>query len=189
MGWETLQVARNLAYETPWTQGVLRVLELEEYRQLPSCPPGWIASRIGIDPSEEQRCLQQLAISGQIRWAEGKWEPEQTMALDTRKDPAEAAKLRLWWGRVGLERAEQGQRGMMYNLFSVSEKDLERLRELQKAYFAELRSIVAQSEPIERVVLATVQLFDLGETSAEGRNPSAQSAPALNPRIPSRTEV
>ena len=50
-----------------------------------------------------------------------------------------------------------------YNLFTVSSRDLERLRELHLAYFRQLRSIVAQSEPAERLVVANVQLFGLDE--------------------------
>ena len=50
-----------------------------------------------------------------------------------------------------------------YNLFTVSERDLGRLRELHLAYFRELRAIVAESEPAERVVVANVQLFGLDE--------------------------
>lgn len=173
--WHTLQTARNLAYETPWTQGVLRVLELDEYRKLDTCKPGWIAAQIGISPEEEQHCLNRLAQVGQIRAVNGKWEATDIIALDTRKDAAAATKLRTWWGQVALERVERGQRGMMYNLFSVSQKDLARLRELQKAYFAELRSIVAQSEPVERIVLATVQLLDLGESDAP--EPKLSAAP------------
>ena len=54
---------------------------------------------------------------------------------------------------------------MMFNLFGVSNADFARLRELQKAYFNEVRTIVAPSQPVERVALVTVQLLDLGEDS------------------------
>jgi hypothetical protein len=52
-----------------------------------------------------------------------------------------------------------------FNLFSVSEADLERLRELQLGYFRELRRIVSSSSPSERVVLVNLQLFDLGASA------------------------
>ena len=52
--------------------------------------------------------------------------------------------------------------GFSYNLFSVSRVDLERIRELHRAYFRELRRIVAASEPAECVVLANVHLLELG---------------------------
>jgi hypothetical protein len=161
--WQALEVARRLAYEAPWTQAVLRALELDEYRNLPDSPAGWLARRIGISEAEEARCLQLLEQTGQIRWCDGKWQIAEVMALDTRKDPEAALRAKMWWGNVALERFQQGHRGMIYNLFGVSAKDLARLRELQKAYFNELRAIVAQSQPVERVVLATVQLLDLGE--------------------------
>jgi transcriptional regulator with XRE-family HTH domain len=161
--WELMDVVRRLAYDAPWTQGVLRALELDAYRRLPAHRPGWIAERIGIDLDEEQRCLSLLEQTGQIRREGEHWSIADVMALDTRKDPEAALRLRTWWGDVALKRFAEGKRGMMYNLCSVSEKDVGRLRELQKAYFNEVRTIVAQSEPIERVVLATVQLLDLGE--------------------------
>lgn len=161
--WETMEVARRLAYDAPWTQGVLRVMELDEYQRQSNVTPSWIAERIGIDATEVQRCLDLLESTGQIRREGDRWTVANVPALDTRKDPTAALRLKTWWGDVALERVGQGRRGMIYNLCSVSEADLERLRELQKAYFNELRTIVAQSQPIERVVLATVQLIDLGE--------------------------
>jgi hypothetical protein len=46
-------------------------------------------------------------------------------------------------------------------LCGVSNADLERLRELQRSYFLELRSIVARSAPVEQVVLVNLQLLPL----------------------------
>jgi hypothetical protein len=90
------------------------------------------------------------------------------MALDTRRDPEAARKLRAWWVRQSATRIEAGCRGLSYNLFGVSSKDLDRLRELQKAYLNELRTIVAQSEPVEHVVLGADLLLDLGERAKVG---------------------
>ncbi len=161
--WQSMEIARRLAYDAPWTQAVLRVLELDEAQKLDAIEPGWIAERVGIPPEEERRCLELLEQTGQIKRDGKRWKLDNVSTLDTRKDPDAARRLRAWWGEVGLERAAAGRRGMMYNLFSVSAKDLERLRQLQAAYFNEMRTIVAQSEPMERVVLATVQLVDLGD--------------------------
>jgi hypothetical protein len=49
-----------------------------------------------------------------------------------------------------------------YNLFGVSRADLLRLRQLQHAHFREMRAIIAQSEPVETIVLATTQMIELG---------------------------
>jgi transcriptional regulator with XRE-family HTH domain len=159
--WQRLTAARRLAYDEPWSQAVLRALELSSYAALERHEPGWIAERIGITPEEEANCLKQLAESGQIVWRDERWRIENIMALDTRRDPDAARRLRAWWLRRGAARIEAGQRGLMYNLFGVSGADLERLRELQKAYLSEVRAIIARSEPVEHVVLAADLLLDL----------------------------
>lgn len=182
--WQSMVVARRLAYDAPWTQAVLRALELEEYRRLSQPAPGWIARRIGIDIAEEQRSLELLARAGQIRKAGQRWELVEAMALDVRKDPEAAARLRGFWGHVAAARTEQGLRGTMYTLCGVSARDLERLRELQKAYFNQVRTIIAQSQPVERVVLSLVQMLDLGESESPG---AAREAAPLPPGRAPRT--
>lgn len=159
--WERLTAARRLAYEEPWSQAVLRALELSSYAALPKHEDGWIARRIGIATEEESLSLQRLSDSGQIVWRDQRWHIENVMALDTRRDPDAARRLRAWWLRRGAARIEGGDRGLMYNLLGVSAADLERLRELQKAYLTEVRAIVARSEPVEHVVLAADLLLDL----------------------------
>jgi hypothetical protein len=82
------------------------------------------------------------------------------MTVDTRQQPEHGKKLKEWWAGVALDRLRKGEPGLFsYNLFTVSAADLERLRELHVAYFHQLRTIVAESEPAERVVLANIQLL------------------------------
>lgn len=161
--WTRLERHRRVAYDVPWTQAVLRALELDAYRCRPHTA-GWLARRLGIDAQEETRCLDVLADTGQIRWDGARWEVVQVRAVDTRRDPEAGRALKRWWAGVGLQRLDQGDEGLFsYNVFTVSEADLERLRALHLAYFRELRAIVAASEPAERVVVANVQLFGLDD--------------------------
>ena len=153
-------------YDEPWSQAVLRVLELSSYAALDAHREGWIAERVGIDRATELRCLKKLEDSGQIAFSGRHFRIENVTALDTRRDPDAARKLRSWWLRQAASRIDAGQRGMMYNLFGVSSADLTRLRELQRAYSSELRSIVARSEPVEHVVLGADLLLDLGPFEA-----------------------
>ena len=164
--WRKLQVARRLAYDEPWSQAVLRALELQSYSAEAEHRAGWIAGQIGIEPSTEARCLKLLEDSGQISFDGSHYRQESITALDTRQDPDAARKLRVWWLRQAAARIDAGQRGMMYNLFGVSTADLARLRDLQRAYLTELRSIVARSEPVEHVVLGADLLLDLRCTEA-----------------------
>lgn len=165
--WERMAMARSLAYEAPWTQAVLRVLELRDYQRLKAPAVGWIARRIGIEESEEIQCMDLLRRAGQIELVAGRWQPVETLSLDVRKDPERATRVRGWWAHVAAERVAQNRRGTLYTVGAVSASDLQRLRELEKAYFNEVRAIVAQSQPVERVILAMVQMIDLGEAEVE----------------------
>jgi hypothetical protein len=50
-----------------------------------------------------------------------------------------------------------------FNLFTVAERDLAKLRALHAEFFERLRALVAGSQPPERVVLYTGQLVALDE--------------------------
>jgi len=157
-----LEAARRAAYDVPWSQAVLRVLELRSYQRLRVHRPGWIAERLGISTAEEERCLELLVQSHQLRLRAGKYELTRVQTVDTRSDVEAARRLRAFWARVGSERLE-GQDGgtFAYALFGVSARDLARIRDLQTAYYRELRAIVSQSQPVERVALAALHLLPL----------------------------
>jgi hypothetical protein len=68
------------------------------------------------------------------------------------------------WTRVALERLEAGSAGVYsYNVFGISSADLVRLRELHASYFQQMRAIIAQSQPVERVAITCTQLLALDE--------------------------
>jgi transcriptional regulator with XRE-family HTH domain len=160
--WRRLQNARRAAYAMPWSHAVLRTLELESYRKLPAHVDGWFGSQLGISREEEMQCLRLLEETGQVRFRRGKWFIGKAITTDTRQDPDAARKLKAWWFRVAADRFEAGATGVFsYNLFGVSARDFERLVELQRSYFRQLRSIVAQSQPVERVALVNLQLLTL----------------------------
>lgn len=160
--WQTLQTARRAAYDMPFSHAVLRVIELEDYRSLETHIPGWIATRLGITVEQEHEALEILEQAGQIESSCGKWVIRRTLTVDTRHDPEGAVRMKAFWADVALGKLRTGGDGLFsYNLFSVSRRDLERLRALHRAYFRELRAIVAESEPAETVALANVQLLEL----------------------------
>ena len=161
--WRRLEAERRAAYELPWTQGVLRALELEAYAALAEHDDAWIAARLGLDAPWVREAIGTLEAAGQIARVDGRYALVRSGTTDTRGDPAAGRRLKRHWANVGVDRLEAGAEGLFsYNVFTVSEADLERLRELHRAYFRELRAIVAQSSPAEAVVVANVQLFALG---------------------------
>jgi hypothetical protein len=173
--WAQLEATRKAAYEVPWTQAVLRLLEVTEYQTLPRHVPGWIASRLGISIEEEQRCLRLLMQTGQIRQIRGRFRLRNVLAVDTRSDPQAELRAKTWWTRVALERQVVTEDSVFsYNVFAVSERDLVKIRDLYRAYFRQVRSLIGESRPSERVALISVQLVELDRAKAGnvvGREP------------------
>jgi DNA-binding phage protein len=160
--WSGLQLARRAAYERPWSHAILRALELEQYRALPKHESGWLARTLGLPLEEELECLALLHSTGQIELEKGKWRALHVRTLDTRKDPEAARQLKAWWAKVGSDRFKANADGVFsYNLFGVSHADYQRIEALQRAYFRELRTIVAESQPVETVAVVNLQLFSL----------------------------
>lgn len=159
--YQRIEARRKGAFDAPWTQAVLRALELSDYTALPSHREGWIAERLRIPVEEERRCIAYMELSGQVKWTGTHWAQE-VVAVDTRRNPQIGRHLKGHWSSVARERIGRGSPGQFsYNVFSVSDADFERIREAHLAYFHALRAIVAESEPGERVAVANVQLFAL----------------------------
>ena len=159
--WASLAQHREAAYAQPWTQAVLRALELADYRALGGHSAAWLSARIGLPEDEVAGCVELLRAAGIVRWDGRRWVGS-ARSVDTRRDPATSLRLKGHWADVGLSRLRGGNPGLFsYNVFCVSDADLVRLRALHRQYFQQLRAIVAESEPGERVVVANVQLFAL----------------------------
>lgn len=162
--WAQLQAARLAAYEMPLSHLVLRALELSSYRALPRHVPGWIAARIGITEEEERTYLDALRNAGQIVEDCGRLRIVEAQTVDTRHDPERAVRLRRFWSDVAIARIDGSPEGVhSYNLAGVSEADWRRLRELYRAHFQQVRTIVAQSEPVERVILLNTLMVPLDQ--------------------------
>jgi transcriptional regulator with XRE-family HTH domain len=164
--WAEMEARRRGAGEFPWTQAILRAIELDAYRALVCHEPGWIANRLGLEIEEEERCLRFLLDHGLVRSEDGVLRVVPT-TVDTRALPEVGRRIKAHWSTVAAAAAGEGLPGQFsYNVFTVSEADFERIREAHLAYFRQLRSIVANStpengQPAEVVAVANVQLFPL----------------------------
>lgn len=164
-----LEAARVSAREKPWTHAIVHMVDLPSYAALPRHEPGWFASRLGISTRDERECLELLVQMGRLRDECGRYRSVESLNVDVRTDAEATRRLASFWMHQGAERVLIPESGRFaFNTFAISRADLSRLRELESRYFAELRSIVAQSEPAEAVAVATFQLFPLfveGKTS------------------------
>lgn len=160
--WRMLEAARRVASEAPWSHAILRALELHAYRTLPRHDPEWIARRLGLSREAVDTGIALLEASGQIRVIDAHWTPAEVMTVDTRHDRDAEVALKRWSARTALERMEHGGDGLFsHNVFTVSAVDLDRLREMQRAFYRQMRAVVAASTPAEQVVVANLQLFAL----------------------------
>ncbi len=158
-----LEQARKATYQKPWSQAVLRVLETAAYAELPCHEPGWIAAKLDIPEMEESEALALLVATGQAELQGEKYQLVSVpKVIDTRRDPKAAHELRAFWADVARQRMDEpGDALFSHSVFGVSDKDYQRIRELQKAYYQEIRAIVAESQPVERVALLNLQLLPL----------------------------
>lgn len=177
--WLVLEAQRHVAYGLPWSHAVMRALELTDYQKLSQHEPGWIARRLGLSTQEEERCLEALAGAKLIERRKGRWQVLRVLTVDTRQNPKAGLELKQHWAQVGLSRLPalepEGDDLFSYNLFTVSEQDWQRLREMHIAYFRELRRVIETSQPAERVGLLNLQLLRLDECSSTQRQPWSPS--------------
>jgi transcriptional regulator with XRE-family HTH domain len=159
--WRRLEARRRGAGQYPWTQAILRAIELSDYQDLPAHRPGWIAQRLGIEITTESACVTFLEETGQVVWTGTHYQPE-SLAVDLQRSSEIGRMLRVHWTKVAENRLTKGSPGQFsYNVFAVSRADFERIRQLHLDYFRALRAVVAESSPEEVVAVANVQLFTL----------------------------
>lgn len=157
-----LQAARRSAQEKPWSHAIVHMVELPSYRALDAHEPGWFASRLNIGIREEAQCLELLVQMGRLSFDGTRYHSTGSLSVDTQPDPDATRRLASFWMHEGAERVlVSGSGRFAFNAFGIGKKDLERLGDLQRRYFAELRAIVADSPRTEAVAVATFQLFHL----------------------------
>jgi hypothetical protein len=158
--YESVRAAKRLALDEPWTEALLRLLEIDEHATTRVREPGYFAERLGISLAHEQRCLEALMRAGVVQ-RERKRYRTQPLSVDISGDPQALRQLRHHWSKVASERALEPRSSdwLAYNVLSCSEPDLERIRELLSATFREVRAIVASSEPSQAAALVNMQLI------------------------------
>jgi len=163
--WAQLQLAREAAYERPFSHAVLRALELEDSPRGLRAQCDFIAQRLGIDPREVEQALALLKATGQVKRTGRGLRPRKIITVDTNHDPRRANEVKIAWTSTALERLRRGDPGSFgYSVFAISKPDLARLDELHLQYVRAMQAIIASSTPSECVGLYCAQLLNLGST-------------------------
>lgn len=160
--YRAMRAARRLAFDAPWTEAVLRVLEIEDYRALPSHDDAFVAKRLRVAPEVARDALERLEGAAVIRFENGRWCQERPLTVNTRGAQDDMNALLGHWSAVASHRiVERRPRDFFaYNAMSCSRADYEQIRDLLRRTFREIQSIVAASEPTEKVALLNLQLLE-----------------------------
>jgi transcriptional regulator with XRE-family HTH domain len=160
--------ARRVAFDHPWTEAVLRVIETESYRRLPRHRAGHIAARLGLSLEQEEAALAQLEAAGILTRHEGRFRDVSALSVDMAASPEDLQRLKTHWTHVCLDRtaAPLPSDWLAYNVISVAERDLDRIREVLRMAFREIRTIAAASQPVESVALLNLHLISWPEPRA-----------------------
>ncbi len=157
---------KRVAFDAPWSEAVLRVMETSGYRERSPRAPGYIARRLGLAPEQERQVLEHLERAGVLAKVGSGYEDLAPLSVDTSSASAsDLQKLKAHWTSVCLARltAPRAQDWLGYNVISTSSADLERIREIMRRAFREIRAIAAASEPAESVALLNLQLVTWNE--------------------------
>jgi DNA-binding phage protein len=160
--WQKLEAMRRLAYDLPYSEAVLAALESEGYGALARHRTGWLAQCLGLSADVEAQTLGALVEAGVVTWSGTHWIVQPDRLVDTRRDGARYEVLKRFWVAEASRRFEAGTPGLLaYTVFTASQRDLQRVADLYRDYYTELRRIVARSTPGERVVLVNVHFCPL----------------------------
>lgn len=162
---ERRMAAKRVAFDDPWSEAVLRVVETEHYRSHPSHRDGVIAQRLGISEQQERESLGRLEAAGILSLQDGRYVDVNAFTVDMTAPPEQLQRLKAHWTSACLQRldAPHPDDWLGYNVFSISESDLEQVREVLRYAFREIRTITAASSPIQTVALLNMQLISWPE--------------------------
>lgn len=168
------QRAARLVLDAPWSPAVLALL---------ATGPGAIeglAARLGVPEEELRGVATALVSAGLVRRVGRELHLVGGLTSTVRGNEAERARLRRHWSAVAGARLEDPAPTDLFgfNVLAVRGSDLERIRELYRGFYREVRALVAASEPSERAALMVFHLVDWGGLQGPGRpRPLGRSPP------------
>ncbi|HEX5661717.1 MAG TPA: DUF4423 domain-containing protein [Polyangiales bacterium] len=162
--YEAANATRRAAYEAPWTEAVIRVLETEEYRRREGPhEPGEIARMLKIDSPQEERALRLLLQGGVITESDGRYKLSANGSVDTRGDRARVNALLAHWLETARQRVQDRSDAdfYAYSLAGLSSANVDAAREILRRAFREIRALAATTQPCDEVALINLQLLPL----------------------------
>lgn len=155
--------ARRLAFEQPWTEAILRLLELPECHAQHD-GVSWIARTLDVERSIVETAVEAMAAAGVIERRGHAWVEVAPLTVDTRGYPEGFNRLRQHWTEVAASRlrAPAAPDWFGYNLFTISVDELEEVRGILSNAYRQIRSLAAASQNPERAALINMQFMTWG---------------------------
>lgn len=152
--------ARRVALALPWTEALLRVFETTGYQLGPPHDDAVVADILGIDEQTLTNALIALEEAEIVELnSDGRYVVKGSLVVDTRDSSIAVERLRQHWARVAFDSVRQNPEDWFaYNVVSVSENDCERIEQVLREAYREIRGIVSNSTPCERAALLTMHL-------------------------------
>lgn len=168
------RAAARLAYDHPWSAAIRMLIDSDAYRADPT--DVFLEASLGIGPEALRIAVGALLDAGLAARRDGALVPLSTFTADARASAEDHRRLKKHWSEVAAARLDAPREGdlVSLNLATLSKADLERARQLQRAYFRELRSLVASSEPEQVAALFLMQTIVL---TKEPRGAATAAAP------------
>ncbi len=138
---------------------MLRAIETTGYQALQAHSDAYIAAALGIQAGAVAEIVNVLERAGVIERAGRRYRVVGSLVVDTKAAPQAGEALRRHWAQVAFDRLVAGEDDWFaYNVISVSRKDCERIEQVLRAAYREIRGIVKDSTPCEQAALLTLQL-------------------------------
>ena len=154
-----VQAAKNIAFEMPWTEAILRVFETDAYRKDPRQSHQTLAAWLGISREELEAAIAGLARAGVIKLVENRYVPTEALSVDTRGSSHALEQLQCHWLDVARDRlARREPDWSAYNVMAVSDADLVLIQNQLKQVYRGIRSLVSASEPSQAAAFFVMHL-------------------------------
>jgi hypothetical protein len=153
--------AARLVYDQPWAAALRMLIGSDAYRADPT--EAFLGRALGLSALEVDQAVDALLSAGLVAREHGQLHSLSTFTAAAAASDEDRRSLKAHWSRVALERLDNPRSAdlVSLNLMTLSKADLERVRQLQRAYFRELRALVASSEPEETAAVVLMQVISL----------------------------
>lgn len=152
----------RLAITHPWSPAAQAWLDARE-RVPVARAASELAGAIGLPVARAQELIEALVDAGAATRSHGYLRPAPPTTVEVQATAEDLRQLRAHWALVSAERMQRAAPGDLFsfNVFAIGRADLKRVREAQRRFYREVRSIVADSPPeVAAMLVVHTAAFD-----------------------------